>query len=130
MFKNHLPRICSVREYAHCVMPMKKSAVLIALAALYLCACSPQTEEGAAPLPTETVTESAADSLRPVSIPLSDAANPITRNTTDEGILYGGDPCALVSGDTLYLYTGHDISSGNDYVIPEYLCWSTRDMES
>ena len=130
MFKSHLPRICSVREYAHCVMPMKKTAFIIALATLYLCACSPQTEEGAAPLPTETVTESAADSLRPVSIPLSNAANPITRGSQNEGILYGGDPCALVSGDTLYLYTGHDISSGNDYVIPEYLCWSTRDMES
>ena len=46
------------------------------------------------------------------------------------GTVYGGDPSALVDGDTLYLYVGHDTASGESYVIPEYLCYSTKDMKS
>ena len=31
-------------------------------------------------------------------------------------------------GDTLYLYVGHDTALNESYVIPEYLCYSTKDM--
>ena len=44
--------------------------------------------------------------------------------------VYGGDPAALVCGDTVYLYTGHDTSPNDSYVIPEYLCYSSQDMKT
>ena len=101
------------------------------ITALSMCACSVQTDESGISAQTELVTEAedTEPTLRPVSIPVSNAANPITADAHGDEIVYGGDPSALVSGDTLYLYTGHDIAKGNDYVIPEYLCYSTRDME-
>ncbi len=45
-----------------------------------------------------------------------------------KSVTYGGDPSALVVGDTLYLYVGHDTAPASAYVIPEYLCYSTKDM--
>lgn len=57
--------------------------------------------------------------------------NPITGFKDD--LTYGGDPNVLVDGDTVYLYTGHDVSTDDEvkksiYNIPEYLCYSTKDM--
>lgn len=66
-----------------------------------------------------------------VALAVSTYTNPVTGlYYDDEGnIVYGGDPSILVDGDTVYLYTGHDTATGNsDYVIPEYLCWSTTDL--
>ena len=57
--------------------------------------------------------------------------NPIAGTCDD--ILYGGDPNVLVDQDTVYLYTGHDVSTDDEvkkaiYNIPEYLCYSSKDM--
>ena len=57
--------------------------------------------------------------------------NPITG--FGESLTYGGDPNVLVDGDTVYLYTGHDASTDEEvgkaiYNIPEYLCYSSKDM--
>lgn len=57
-------------------------------------------------------------------------SNPIS-GTDDKGNrIYGGDPAVLVDGDTVYLYTGHDTSKGESYVIPEWVCYSSKDMKN
>lgn len=43
---------------------------------------------------------------------------------------YGGDPSVLVDGDTVYLYVGHDVATGSDYDMPEWLCYSSKDMKT
>lgn len=63
----------------------------------------------------------------------STGGNPLVGNSTTGDYIYGGDPSVLVDGDTVYLYTGHDLSSDDEvaraiYRIPEYLCYSTTDM--
>lgn len=60
---------------------------------------------------------------KPVAIDKSEYTNPVTDR-------FGGDPAVLVDGDTVYLYTGHDTSKNDTYVIPEYLCYSSKDMKS
>lgn len=52
------------------------------------------------------------------------AANPII---TD---VHTADPAAMVYGDTVYLYTGHDEAEPghNGYVMKEWLCYSSTDM--
>ncbi|CAN5570500.1 hypothetical protein BH10PLA1_BH10PLA1_01070 [soil metagenome] len=53
------------------------------------------------------------------------AANPIV---TD---VFTADPAALVHGDTVYLYTGHDEAPPNNgYTMKEWLVFSTKDMKS
>lgn len=43
---------------------------------------------------------------------------------------YTADAAALVVGDSVYLYTGHDVAppKENRYVMHEWLCFSTADM--
>ncbi len=43
---------------------------------------------------------------------------------------YTADPAAYVFGDSLYLYTGHDVapSPKNSYEMHEWLCYATADM--
>lgn len=65
----------------------------------------------------------------PVEIAKSQGGNPITGFDDAENLTYGGDPSALVVDDTLYLYVGHDTAANESYVIPEYLCYSTKDMK-
>lgn len=50
--------------------------------------------------------------------------NPIIRDK------FTADPTALVCGDTVYLYTGHDEppEGVDDYVMNDWLCFSSRDM--
>lgn len=55
--------------------------------------------------------------------------NPILGKDDKGNLTYGGDPSVLVDGDTVYLYVGHDISTTDSYVIPEYLCYSSKDMK-
>ncbi|OFY69786.1 MAG: hypothetical protein A2Y71_10125 [Bacteroidetes bacterium RBG_13_42_15] len=44
---------------------------------------------------------------------------------------FTADPAALVVGDRLYLYVGHDIASpGGWFNMPEWLCYSTTDMKN
>ena len=54
--------------------------------------------------------------------------NPITGFNENGTMIYGGDPAAMVDGDTVYLYTGHDTATGDSYVIPEWQCYSSTDM--
>lgn len=59
--------------------------------------------------------------------------NPIFGNSNTGNYTYGGDPSVLTDGDTVYLYTGHDMSSDSEvsravYNIPEYLCYSTTNL--
>lgn len=66
----------------------------------------------------------------PVVIDKSEGGNPIGGFDLDGNIIYGGDPSVLVDGDTVYMYVGHDVSTSNDYVIPEYICYSSKDLKS
>jgi beta-xylosidase len=51
--------------------------------------------------------------------------NPIFREQ------FTADPAALVVGDTVYVYAGHDDSKpGQGFVMPEWLCYSTKDMKT
>ncbi|WP_225551147.1 family 43 glycosylhydrolase [Sphingobacterium bovistauri] len=44
---------------------------------------------------------------------------------------YTADPAALVKGDTLWLYTGHDFEGGQrGYVMRDWLVYSTTDMKT
>lgn len=64
----------------------------------------------------------------PIEIAKSVGGNPLGGWDGDGNLTYGGDPSVLVDGDTVYLYVGHDIASRDAYVIPEYLCYSTKDL--
>ncbi|RYF99133.1 MAG: glycoside hydrolase, partial [Chitinophagaceae bacterium] len=55
---------------------------------------------------------------------ISSKGNPII---TDK---YTADPAAFVYGDSVYLYTGHDVApkAKNNYEMHEWLCYSSADM--
>lgn len=72
---------------------------------------------------------SADTSAKETTISKSELGNPIAGFDEDGDVTYGGDPSVLVDGDTVYLYVGHDTSTGNGYTMPNYLCYSTQDME-
>ena len=68
-----------------------------------------------------------------VELAKSQNGNPLVGNSSDGTYIYGGDPSVLVDGDTVYLYTGHDVSTDDqvnsaEYNIPEYLCYSSTDI--
>ncbi len=43
--------------------------------------------------------------------------------------VYGGDPAVLLDDDgTVYLYIGEDIGDGSGYNMPNYLCYSSKDL--
>lgn len=70
-----------------------------------------------------------------VHITTSTGHNPIAGYSETRDHFYGGDPSVLVDGDTVYLYTGHDMSTDAEvdkaiYNIPEYVCYSTKDMKT
>ena len=65
----------------------------------------------------------------------SEFTNPLIKEDADGNIVYGGDPSVMVDGDTVYLYTGHDVSTDTEvsdsiYNIPEYLCYSSTDLKN
>jgi hypothetical protein len=66
--------------------------------------------------------------IEELSIEKSTKGNPILGFDNKGKITYGGDPAALVVGDTVYLYTGNDTSTGNSYTIPQWLSYSSTDM--
>ncbi len=68
--------------------------------------------------------------MTPVTIEKSEGGNPIVGFNDDGSITYTGDPSVMVDGDTVYLYVGHDVSTNDSYSIPEYLCYSTTDLEN
>lgn len=99
-------------------------------------ASTPSTNPTAAPSTQPSAAPSAAPSAVPTAVPtprpfsLSEINNPIGKMEEDGSIIYGGDPAILVDGDTVYLYTGHDVAAGTGYAIPEYLCYSTKDLKN
>jgi beta-xylosidase len=51
--------------------------------------------------------------------------NPLIRD------LFTADPAALVHGDTVYLYVGHDEAKGKEmFAMKEWLCYSSKDMKT
>ena len=77
-------------------------------------------------------TESADDvkAGEPIVIEKSEFGNPIGGFDAEGNLIYEGDPAVLVDGDTVYLYTGHDTAKEESYVIPEYQCYSAKDMKN
>jgi hypothetical protein len=66
----------------------------------------------------------------PTVVTTSASGNPILGFDNDGNIAYGGDPSVLVDGDTVYVYAGHDTATTDDYIIPEYICYSSTDLEN
>ena len=66
----------------------------------------------------------------PTTITKSTNGNPILGFDADGKTLYAGDPAAYVEDDTVYLYAGHDTSTGDSYVMPEWVCYTSKDMEN
>lgn len=64
----------------------------------------------------------------PIEITKSTGGNPLNGFDAEGNLAYGGDPSVLVDGDTVYLYVGHDTALDESYVIPEYLCYSSKDL--
>ncbi len=107
-------------------MKKKWVSLLLALAvALTLFGCDSGTPEESSQ-PSDT-TGGAAEAT-PISIDKSLLGNPIAGFDGDGELAYGGDPSVLVVDDTVYLYVGHDTSTTDAYVMPEYLCYSTTDL--
>ncbi|MBR1529009.1 MAG: family 43 glycosylhydrolase [Oscillospiraceae bacterium] len=52
------------------------------------------------------------------------ADNPIVQS------VYTSDPAPMVYGDTLYVYTGHDADNADNYIMPDWKCYSTTDMQN
>ncbi|MEN6306986.1 MAG: beta-L-arabinofuranosidase domain-containing protein [Anaerohalosphaeraceae bacterium] len=45
--------------------------------------------------------------------------------------VFTADPAALVVGDTVYVYVGHDnATEGQFFTMPEWLCYSSKDMKT
>lgn len=49
-----------------------------------------------------------------VEVAKSQYTNPIGGYDNNGKLTYGGDPSAMVDGDTVYLYTGHDVSTDQE----------------
>ena len=63
--------------------------------------------------------------ILPLAATLLRAANPII---TDR---FTADPAAIVHGDTVYLYTGHDVAKPREsYRMPDWHCYSSKDMRT
>lgn len=64
-----------------------------------------------------------------ILISLTTVASSIAQNPISQ-TEFTPDPAPLVVGDTLYLYTGHDenIATENDFIMRDYLCFTTTDM--
>lgn len=60
----------------------------------------------------------------------SNSGNPMLGFDENGEILYGGDPSILVDGDTVYCYVGHDTSPGEYYHMPDWRCYSSKDMKN
>jgi beta-xylosidase len=66
----------------------------------------------------------AATSVHAAELPRVPGQNPIF---TD---VFTADPAALVVGDTVYVYVGHDnAKEGQFFTMPRWLCYSSKDMK-
>lgn len=102
----------------------KKLVCFLVLGAMLMTTfgCGKGTADG-----TETGSKEEIE-VTPIVLEKSEFGNPIAGYDAEGKLTYGGDPAVLVDGDTVYLYTGHDVSTNDAYVIPEYQCYSTKDM--
>lgn len=95
--------------------------------------CLSMVATGFPALPADTDQVIAATSQTPgeITLPKNSASeiNPIG-GYVDGDILYGGDPAVYVDGDTVYLYEGHDCSTTEGYYMPEWVCYSTKDLKN
>ncbi|MCC8168802.1 MAG: family 43 glycosylhydrolase, partial [Oscillospiraceae bacterium] len=64
----------------------------------------------------------------PTVVTTSTDGNPILGFDANGDTLYAGDPAALVDGNTVYIYAGHDTATSDEYVMPEWVCYSSTDM--
>lgn len=107
-------------------------AVLAMGMAVYLCGCGAvsieENNSDSGDGGTSTTEEAPVTETEPIIVEKSENGNPITGFDAEGNLIYGGDPAALVLGDTVYLYTGHDTASEESYVIPEWQCYSSKDM--
>ena len=67
--------------------------------------------------------------VKEITLEKSNSGNPMLGFHKNGGILYGGDPSILVDGDTVYAYVGHDSSPGEFYQMPDWQCYSSKDMK-
>ena len=114
------------------------AALLTGAMVLSLCSCASSSsgtssEEGtqsasAESEETEETESQAALEDGEVALEVSSFANPIAGFDEDGELTYGGDPSVLVDGDTVYLYLGHDTSTDDSYVMPDYICYSSTDL--
>lgn len=74
--------------------------------------------------------EAKAASVKEITLERDTYSNPISGVDDKGNRIYGGDPAVLVDGDTVYLYTGHDTAVKEEYVIPEWVCYSSKDMKN
>ena len=56
------------------------------------------------------------------------ANNPIIKTDGSGNRVYSADPAALVDGDTVYLYVGQDKGTPTSNNMPNYLCYSSKDL--
>lgn len=93
---------------------------------------TPTPSPKATPEPTQAATPTPKPTPNYNNTPFnySIESNPIGTADTKGDPLYGGDPSILVEGDTVYLYVGHDVSLAESYNIPEYCCYSTKDLKN
>lgn len=66
----------------------------------------------------------------PTVVEKSRSGNPMLGFDENGDTIYAGDPAAMVDGDTVYVYVGHDSATGEYYQMPEWLCYSSKDMEN
>ncbi|MCH5194088.1 MAG: family 43 glycosylhydrolase [Oscillospiraceae bacterium] len=112
-----------MRKISECILALLLTASLAA--------CSGTEQVGTAETGQDgSSADNAGNEPVPVEIAKSQWGNPVTGFDSEGNLTYGGDPSALVVDDTLYLYVGHDVSTNDSYVIPEYLCYSTKDMKN
>ena len=99
---------------------------------LFACGNSGSSDTSAQGGSGDAASASASESAEagaPVKVEKSAYSNPLVGFDDSGEIAYGGDPSVLVVDDTLYLYVGHDTATNESYVIPEYLCYSTKDLK-
>lgn len=73
-------------------------------------------------------TQSATITSEAISIEKSAGGNPELGFDTDGNILYAGDPAATVIGDTVYLICGHDTAEKEEYEMPEWVLYTSKNM--
>lgn len=77
---------------------------------------------------TDVYPKGAAENSEDMIIAKSPGGNPVLGFDGKGNRLYGGDPAALVDGDTVYIYAGHDTATKEEYVMPEWVVYSSKDM--